>query len=160
MANAAEKKIRQANNKVMITWLIIAIIISGISAIAGFLFKVGRKPPPPKPRIRGQPAPVFHPRSEAPFWSGFIVSVIGLALVYNRIRFRKGQPGEKQSVPELSGPRKHFWLAFYLDVVGIGLMVQFVGIWWEKAYHLFWLVPVFIIYTCLKKLIGWFGAFT
>jgi hypothetical protein len=159
MANAALKKVRYKNKQVFLIWIIASIVTTIIAALFSFVFKVGRAPPPPKPRIRGQKVEVFRPRTEAPFWSGLSAAVIGLALVYNRIRYRP-RVSEVERVPELSGRKKNFWLAFYLDVVGIGLIVEFTGIWWRRACLLFWLVPMFIVYTVIRRMLGWFDALT
>jgi hypothetical protein len=159
MANASRKKIRQKNTQVLRIWVVGAALSILLSALAVFVFKVKRAPPPKRPHVRGQPRVEIKPPREIAFWSGLIVAVIFLGLVYNRIRYRKGED-DTGPLPELSGPTKNFWLAFYLDVVGIALMVMIVGIWWTRAYLLFWLVLVFIIYTCVRKLFGWLGHFT
>jgi heme/copper-type cytochrome/quinol oxidase subunit 2 len=155
MANASQKKTRQKNKQVLRVWVTIVALAAVVSALCGFVFKVSRRPPPKRPHIRGQPRVEFRPRKEIPFWSGLVVAVLFLGLIYNRIRFRRNE-GDA-ALPAISGPTKNFWLAFYLDVVGIAVIVMVAGIWWERAYLFFWLAPLFIAYTCIRKVMNWLG---
>jgi magnesium-transporting ATPase (P-type) len=135
----------EGNKRVFSGWLIAALIVSIISAIAVFVIQVNRKPPPAKPHILGQAQSVFRPRSETAFWAGLVVTVIGLLLAYNKIRRRTGPDGEPLTVPELSKWSADFKMTFYITAVAVALVVQFAGIWWEKAYLLFSLIPVFFL---------------
>jgi hypothetical protein len=60
----------------------------------------------------------------------------------------------------LTGRKKTYWLAFYLDVVGVGLIVEFTGIWWPRAWFLFGFVPIFIAYTAVGRMFSWLAAFS
>lgn len=137
MANDSQKKLIQNNQRIFKIWVVIGILVSSFSAFMIFYMK------------RDDPKK----QNTATFYSGLCCSLIGYVLAFRSTRVRKEG---KQYVARgnLSGRDGHL-----LDVVGVGLIVQFVGIWWDQAAYFFILIPGFIVYTFVRKVLNWLSAF-
>jgi hypothetical protein len=136
MANDSQKSIIAQNRKVLRIWIVISVIVTLISAFVIFFLK------------RGKP----QTQNIKTFFAGLALTITGFVLVFRAIRVY-GSGKNIMTKGDLSGNSKQL-----LDVIGVGLVVEFVGIWWSQAAFLFFLIPAFIIYELLKKLSGWLSA--
>ena len=136
MANEAEKKLIASNKKIFRIWLIIGILVTSFSAF--MIFYVKRHDP--------------KKQNKATFYSGLACAMIGYVMAFRAIQVRK-VGGKYLSRGDLRST------SHVLDIVGVGLIVEIVGIWWEQAAYLFLLIPGFIVYTFIKKVLNWLQAF-
>ena len=137
MANEAQKKVIANNRKVLKIWTVIAILVTSFSAFMIFYVK------------RGDPKK----QNKATFYSGLTCAMIGYVFAIRATGVIK-RDGKIVARGDFSGRSAHI-----LDVVGVGLIVEFVGIWWDQAAYLFILIPGFIVYTFVKKVLNWLKAF-
>jgi hypothetical protein len=138
MANEAQKKRQRSNSRIFRVWLILSVVVTTFSAAMTYVYY-------PKAK-----------RNKGAFCAGLTVTIIGILVVWDKIRVRKVAVGNKIEYvtnTDLSGGHQ-----MLLDVIGIGLLVQFFGIWWAQSAWLFLLFPIFIIYTIIKKVGRWLTA--
>lgn len=120
--------------------MIASIIITAISALWVFVVR------------RGNP----EKQNTATFYSGLACVIFGLVMIYNNIRTFKDKEGQYVCRGSLGEPG---WTRSLLDLVGVGLAVEFFGMWWENAAYLFIAIPVFIIYSFIMKVRRWLTGF-
>ena len=137
MAGDSQKKLIQSNNRIFRIWVVIGLVVTSFSAFMIFYVK------------RGDPKK----QNTATFYSGLACSLLGYVMTFNSIRVRK-EGNKYVTGGNLAGRNTHL-----LDVIGVGLIVQFIGIWWDKAAYFFLLIPAFIVYTFVKKVLNWLHAF-
>jgi hypothetical protein len=137
MANDAMKLQIANNRRICRFWFIISIVVTSISAF--WIFYLKRNTP--------------KDQNIKTFVSGLICAVIGFFIVLRKIRVH-GAGRNVFTEGNLSGSTKKL-----LDIIGVGLLVEFFGIWWYQAAFLFLLIPVFIIYDLLKGVCRWLEAF-
>ncbi|KAH0794949.1 hypothetical protein GPJ56_001135 [Histomonas meleagridis] len=136
MSNDSQRKIINSNKKIFRTWLIIAAIISAIPIFVIFYLK------------RDNP----EAQNTRTFYTGLITTVVAFLLILNRIRVI-GRGKNMYTRGDLS---RNVWDKALIDLVGIGLLIEILAIWWEKASFLLIIIPVYFIYLLIKKIFGMF----
>ena len=136
MSNDSQLKIIRSNKRIFRTWLIIAAIISAIPTFVIFY------------RKREDP----QSQNTRTFYTGLTTVVIAFLLIMNRIRVR----GRGKNVSTRGDLSRNVWDKALIDLVGIGLLIEILAIWWEKASFLLLLIPVYFIYLLIKKIFGLF----
>ena len=136
MSNDSQKRQIARNKQLRNIWLIIAFVFTSISAFAIFLL---RRDEPKKQNV-------------STFWAGFTTTFIGFVLMFRSIRVfydkEKHAYYTKGNLDSKNG-------SYLTDMIGIGCIVMFVGIWWDHAAWLLILIPIFIVISFIKKLLAW-----
>ena len=134
MANEAMKKRIKENKKILLIWSIVSLIFCSLSA---FLIFYKRKNTPKL-------------QNKNTFYFGLTVMLIGFFLAIRSIRVMKDKNNQFVTTGNL---KEHG--AILIDLIGISLLVQFVGVWWSKASWILLIVPVYVVYNFVKKLVSW-----
>jgi hypothetical protein len=137
MANDAQKILIANNWRTCRIWLIVSAIVTAIAAFS--IFYLQRNTP--------------KTQNTKTFLSGLACTIGGFILVLRAIRVY-GEGRNISTKGNLSGNSKQL-----LDIVGVGLFIEFFAIWWHQALFLFLLIPAFMIYELLKKIGRWLSAF-
>lgn len=134
MSNDSQLKVIKSNKKIFRFWLIFSIVISLIPTFVIFYLR------------RDNPAL----QNANTFYTGLITVFIGFLLILNRIRVR----GHGKSVSTRGDLSKNSWDKALIDLVGIGLLIEVLSIWWDKASYLLLLIPFYLIIMLIKKVMS------
>jgi len=129
-----KKRIKQ-NNTIILTWLCISVFFTALSAF--LIFYTRRN----TPKLQNRKT----------YYFGVIIMLVAFFLAYRSIRVYKN-PNDKHF--STNGDLKTHG-AVFIDLIGVSLLVQFVGVWWENAGWLFLVIPFYFIYYIVKKLLSW-----
>jgi flagellar basal body-associated protein FliL len=114
MADEAQKKQQRSNKKYFLIMLIISLLVTAFSAAMTFHFRPKKK------------------QNTFAFLAGTTVTTVGMIYVWDRIKVRKVIAGNKIKYITTTDLRRglRILLTFVnvIDVIGIGIVVQFIGI--------------------------------
>lgn len=134
MSNDSQLKVIKSNKKIFRFWLIFAIVLSLIPTFVIFYLRKD------KPDLQNTNT----------FYTGLVTVIIAFMMILSRIRVS----GRGKNVSTKGDLSKNSWDKALIDLVGIGVLIEVLSIWWDKASYLLILIPVYLVYILIKKVMA------
>jgi hypothetical protein len=138
MANTNAKTRIKDNMSIFKAWATIAAIVA---LITGFVvFYVRRNTPEKQHTIS--------------YSIGFIGAIACLVTIRNSIKVTKDENGKITTSGDLRG--RH---SIFIDLLGVCMLCQILSVWTKYALLSFLVIPIYLIYWAIKKLLQWLHYF-